>query len=126
MDSYVMKIQDQRLLKDLKTEFQGFFPYLKLEFFRAGHQHGEGSPAKELLSDAITVAAAREGSKQGDLTITPATTVEALEDQFDEEFGLHVQVFRRSGKIWLETSVTDKWTLDRQNLHGHESTAILE
>jgi hypothetical protein len=29
-------------------------------------------------------------------------------------------VFRKSGKTWLETSVTDDWTLKRQNEEGME------
>jgi hypothetical protein len=29
-----------------------------------------------------------------------------------------VQVFRKSGKVWLETTVTDGWTLEEQNLQG--------
>ena len=37
-----------------------------------------------------------------------------LERLFEEDCGLHVQVFRRSGKIWLETSRTDDLTLEQQ------------
>jgi hypothetical protein len=28
------------------------------------------------------------------------------------------QVYRKSGKIWLETTVTDSWTLEEQNKQG--------
>ena len=41
-----------------------------------------------------------------------------LEEIFETNFGLHVQIFRKSGKIWLETSTTDGWTLNQQNEEG--------
>jgi hypothetical protein len=29
-------------------------------------------------------------------------------------------VFRKSGNLWLETTMTDDWTLQQQNDHGYE------
>ena len=34
-----------------------------------------------------------------------------------EKLKLSAQVFRKSGKIWLETTFTDSWTLKKQNLN---------
>jgi hypothetical protein len=45
-------------------------------------------------------------------------TVADLEFRLEKEYGLHIQVFRKSGNIWLETTATDNWTLDRQNQEG--------
>ena len=39
---------------------------------------------------------------------------------FKDQFSLAVQVFRRSGNLWLETTMTDNWTLRQQNEHGRE------
>jgi hypothetical protein len=47
-------------------------------------------------------------------------TVQELERVFQEELGLFIQVFRRSGKVWLETTATDNWTLFKQNEEGQE------
>ncbi|MDP4586726.1 MAG: hypothetical protein NWS86_00980 [Flavobacteriales bacterium] len=41
-------------------------------------------------------------------------TVEQVESIF-EKSGMHVQVFRQSGKLWLETTRTDDWALSRIN-----------
>jgi hypothetical protein len=38
-------------------------------------------------------------------------------------FGVPVQILRKSGKIWLETTMTDHWTLLQQNQHGEEISA---
>jgi hypothetical protein len=55
---------------------------------------------------------------EGQMNITPAMTVTELEQEFEKIYGLHIQVFRKSGQVWLETSVTDGWTLDMQNKQG--------
>jgi hypothetical protein len=47
-----------------------------------------------------------------------------LEKQFEEGFGLHVQVFRKSGRTWLETSVTDDLTLVEQQAKVAASESI--
>lgn len=52
--------------------------------------------------------------------ITPDMTVTDLEQSFNTIYGLGVQVFRKSGKIWLETTVTDGWTLEEQNRQGED------
>jgi hypothetical protein len=44
-----------------------------------------------------------------------------LESRFLEDFNLYIQVFRRSGKNWLETKQTDQLTLSEQNRMGRAS-----
>jgi hypothetical protein len=57
---------------------------------------------------------------EGDLVFSESTKVRELENDLREGFHLNAQVFRRSGNIWLETTMTDKWTLKQQNEHGKE------
>ena len=33
---------------------------------------------------------------------------------------VQAQLFRRSGNLWLDTTITDLWTLQRQNEHVRE------
>lgn len=54
------------------------------------------------------------------LEITEDMPVSTLEQLFQDYFGLSAQVFRKSGRSWLETSLTDDWTLKRQNDEGYE------
>lgn len=67
-----------------------------------------------------TLGECRTIHKKGQITITPNMTVNDLEQCFSDIFGLGVQVFRKSGKVWLETTVTDGWTLEEQNNQGKE------
>jgi hypothetical protein len=41
-----------------------------------------------------------------------------------QEFGLCVQVFRKSGNHWIETSLTNSWTLEQQNREGFELSSF--
>lgn len=115
-----MKIQinDDRKIYAIQEEFSGLFPWLKLEFFSKPHKTGGGSPKKQMVPSSRTLGETRTIHDSGTITITPTMTVAALEQAFHEVYGLSVQVFRKSGKSWLETTVTDSWTLEHQNAQG--------
>jgi hypothetical protein len=53
-------------------------------------------------------------------------TVSELEKLCDEQFGISIQVYRRSGTLWLETSMTDSWTIQQQNDRGSEISSLIE
>jgi hypothetical protein len=57
--------------------------------------------------------------KEGAIVVNDMTTVGELESYFRNHL-LDVQVFRRSANLWLETTMTDKWALQKQNNHGRE------
>jgi hypothetical protein len=71
-----------------------------------------------MKSPSKTLGECRTIHDSGTLTITPQMTVANLEQGFADVYGLSVQVFRKSGKVWLETTVTDNWTLEEQNRQG--------
>ena len=46
-------------------------------------------------------------------------TVAELENQFTN-IGVNAEIFRRSGNVWVEASLTINWTLQQQNMEGEE------
>ncbi len=50
-----------------------------------------------------------------DIEIYAEMTVNELEKLFEQEFGLHIQVLRKEGNSWTETTLTDKLSLYQQN-----------
>ncbi len=116
-----MYITDQKSLRDIKAEFNKKFPYLKLEFYARPHLPGEGSPKQEQLPDELTIGQVRTIHNEGDFKINPEMSVRDFEQQFYEKYGLSVQVFRKSGNLWLQTSKTDTWSLAEQNRKGGAS-----
>lgn len=116
----ILKISDDRKLSEIQIEFNNLYPYLKLEFFK--HKHGVfGSNSKsDLLSPDLTFKKAGKKHTNGIVVVKENMSVADLETLFQDVFGIAVQVFRKSGASWIETSVTDDWTLKHQNQEGKE------
>jgi len=117
-------ISDDREIAAIQDEFNQVFPYLRLEFFSTVHKTGAPSAKKQMKSSAKTLGECRTLQNDGTINITPGMTVGDLENEFGEVYGLGVQVFRKSGKVWLETTLTDSWTLEHQNNQGEELSNI--
>ncbi len=119
-----MWIKDDVILRDIQRTFHQMFPGLKIEFFSGHHEVGEGSPMKTRLDTARAIGEVRTKHTEGDLQIEGTMTVRTLETRFMDGYGLNVQVFRRSGSLWMQTTATDSWTLDEQNRKGGSSERL--
>lgn len=113
-------INDNRKIFAIQKEFSEMFPYLKVEFFAKPHKKGGASPKELMKHPSKTLAECRTIHTNGTITITPQMTVADLEQNFNDVYGLSTQVFRKSGTVWLETTITDGWTLEKQNKQGEE------
>ncbi len=110
---------------ELQNEFSAAFPGLKLVFFSKPHKEFKGSAAKFMLMEKATPL--RDISPKVvacDMNFEASMTVSQVEKMFEDSFTLHVQVFRKSGNIWLETSVTDNLTLAEQMTKVAESEDV--
>lgn len=111
-------IDDKKRVFSIQEDFNTFFPFLKLEFF-SKPLHSSGTVARRLLShDSRTLEECRTIQNNQGISINPSMTVAELEKNFRETYGLGIQVFRKSGKVWLETTLTESWTLEEQNKQG--------
>jgi hypothetical protein len=119
----ILKIEPDKTIALIQQEFNTAFPFLKIEFFKNGKTLQRMYTTKELVNNEATLAAARLTSVQGEILVVDTMTVKELEQDFFNSFGLTVQVFRKSGRLWLETTMTDNWTLKQQNQHGKEISA---
>ena len=121
----ILDITPESSMGSLQTAFLEAFPGLKLAFFSKPHREFKGSAAKFLLQDReVPLSQLSSKLQAGKLEIGPETVVMDLEQEFEQKFGLHVQVFRKSGNIWLETSVTDNLTLAEQQIKASNSENI--
>lgn len=107
-------------LADLKAAFSEHFSNLRLEFYAKGHSVGEGSSPKTALGNDLTIGQVATKAHEGDLYIFPEHTCAQVEKLFEEHYGLHAQILRKSGRTWLQTTKTDHWTLAEQQAH-HEN-----
>lgn len=110
-----INIKDSLRIKDIQDAFTQKYPFLKIEFFTKAHKLHGGTRKEFMISSDQKIEDCRTLSNTGELDIYPLTTVAELEKQCKELFGLYIQVFRKSGDVWIETTVTDDWTLEKQN-----------
>jgi hypothetical protein len=108
-------IDPTRKIQSVQDDFQRHYPYLKIEFYSKAHQPGQGSLQKFQLRHDLTIGQAQDHPKNGVISITPDMKVKDVETIFEDILELHVQIFRLSGKVWLQTISTDHLTLAEQN-----------
>jgi hypothetical protein len=111
-------INNSQTLSEIKQQFNSAFPFLKLEFFREAPVSGRGNAKNKMIVTDAKIENIQFKKKSGKIDLKKETKVCELENEFEKEYGLFVQVFRKSGRIWLETTATDNWTLEQQNEEG--------
>lgn len=117
-----IKVTDKRTIEEVQEEFTKEFTYLKIQFFKHGHKTFKGNEKKEMIPPSTLFGSIRHTN--GTIEINDDMKVSELELLFKEQLGLNIQVFRKSGKSWLETTVTDGWTLKKQNDEGKELSVL--
>ena len=113
-----LQILKGRTVGELQHDFNKAYPFLRVDIIKE-IKGNNGPIIKQRLTRNIDLAAAGK-LKEGMLELGDYMTVGQLEKIFREQFGINVQVSRKSGPVWLETTVTDTWTLRQQNEHGRE------
>ena len=120
-----LHLSPDRTMGAVQTDFSEAFPGLKIVFSSKPHKLNKGSAAKFLIQEKdMLLRDLSPNLKAGDLLIEESTVVSSLETAFEVEYGLHMQVFRKSGRTWLETSVTDNLTLKEQQAKAVASENI--
>jgi hypothetical protein len=115
-----LQITPNRLISDIQKEFNKAFPFLKLEFFNKHSLSHSDYSVSQLVPHNRKLGDTQLPITDGDIEIAEEMRVNELEKIFKDKFGLAVQIFRKSGNLWLETTMTDNWTLQQQNNHGKE------
>jgi hypothetical protein len=118
-----IKVTDTNNIQNFKEAFNKAFPYLKIEFYKKSAQAIHTSSSKQPVLNTKTFAEYRVVPNEDSIVITSSTTVTELEKSFIKFYGLSTQVLRKSGNIWLGTTVTDNWTLEEQNKQGESLSA---
>lgn len=118
IDTYYLEVNGEQTIEGLQYEFNLHFPFLRIEFIRENIKKGSRDPKNLIISTNENIRQIQSKNKTGRVSYNKSTTVNELENSFLEDFGLNVQVFRKSGSIWLVTTSTDDWTLEQQNEEG--------
>ena len=93
---------------------------MKIEFFRNKKYQQIGGAINQIVPNNRRIGDCQTSISDGSLEIPEEMKVTELEKLLKDQFHLKAQVFRRSGNTWLQTTMTDSWTLKKQNEHGKE------
>ncbi len=108
-------------LSQIQKDFNSIFPYLKLEFFRQKNIFGNSKYISANEDYSLKPTKAGDDEK---IEVNEDMKVAMLESLFLEKFGIAAQVLRKSGATWLGISMTDDWSLKRQNDTGRELSSF--
>jgi len=111
-------LEPGKSIEALKNEFNKIYPYLKIEFFKQPHVTGKGSSKNIMIGSGTQLGEIQKVKKRGSIVMNGKDSVSDFEQAFEKKYGLYIQVFRKSGNVWIETSATDNWTLIDQNEEG--------
>jgi len=110
----LIELKPDMMLKDLKKQFHNYYPQLKIEFFNQSTSADEHNSKDQMLENDILISSLT-GDREGTIEFSGEMSVRQFETLFSETFQLNVQVFRKSGIVYLETTNTDDWTLDQEH-----------
>ena len=106
-------------LREIKEQFNNKFPNLKIEFFQKHHDTGQASPKTAIYDDNLTLKDVRDEGSLNPISIHGNTKTSTLEEHFENEYGVSVQVYKKRGKTWIQSTKTDDWTLSEQEESTH-------
>ena len=118
----VLTISKEKKITELQMEFSRQYAFLKLEFYKVHDSNPYFLVRKHLPYEVLLKTAGLK--KEGTIEVRDEMSLAELENIFLAKFGLDMQVSRKSGIVWLETTMTDNWTLEKQNEHGREISAV--
>jgi hypothetical protein len=109
-----MRIYPETHLLNVQLAFREKFPYLKLEFFKHLHEKNELSSYSDEVIEDLTIMDFNPDFAAREWYVSEKETVSEFENRIAVDYGLPIQVCRKSGNIWIQTSKTDAWTLEKQ------------
>ena len=117
-----MEINDQTTLHHIRKHFSDYYPYLQMEFYNKPHKKYEKSDPSDLVYPGKSIIEIRKTHLSGLLEIQPWYKVADVEKEFQQRFGLSVQVFWNENEAWHQTSGMDDFTLKELNEMGWNSS----
>lgn len=117
-----IEINDTTTIRHIQDKFSDYYPYLQLGFYRKAHKKYEISESADLIDPALTIGEIRKTHLSAILEIEPWYKVADLEREFQDRFGLSVQVLRKEKNNWEQTTGMDDFTLKELNEIGRNSS----
>ena len=116
-------ITKDSVLIEIQNTFTGFFPFLKIEFLLTNSS--SKSPRSITVHPQTSIRHLQNINIPQKINIDSARTVLEVSEDFKNLLGFPVEFSRKSGNVWNVISVTDGWTLERQNSAGKYISSVM-
>lgn len=103
--------------EDVKKLFTACYPFLKIEFYKKPLTNAQYK--KETIPVNLPLEQQVKKQSKAVINIEKNKTVAELENDFSM-LGLKAEILRKSGNVWVETFLTNNWTLQQQNAEAEE------
>lgn len=113
-----IQINTETRIANAQNKFNEVYPFLKMDFYYKPHDINELSAVADMISSNELFSSVNTFLRPETIDIGEQRTVAQVEKEFYDKLGISMQVSRRSGDIWLQTSKTDDRTLEKQNETG--------
>lgn len=100
---YKIEINNKRKIRDIQTEFNDFFPHLKIEFFII-HRSAFYDQIKEYVDASSSLLKCREKNNDGYIFLNDELRTLDLKNNLKKDFGLNIEIFHKIG--------VDSWSKD--------------
>ncbi len=115
----IISIKKESLIRDIQHQFSVYFPFLKIEFLKRSFEGGT-ILKKEYAAPGDFFKRIPSLKSEGEINLDLKQTVSELEEHFKEHYGVSIHIFRKAGNVWIETTLTNDWTLERQNKEAEQ------
>jgi hypothetical protein len=117
-----IEINDNTALCEIQEVFSAFYPYLKIEFYSKRHKKYEASDEICQIDPNILIGDIKATHISGVLEILPLYKVSEVEKEFQQRFGLSVQILSKEKNGWEQTTGMDDFILKELNEIGRNSS----
>ncbi len=105
-----------------QTDFTGKYPFLKLEVLK--NDLFESQLKITYQNNSRPTLNKNVFNYSTKINLGTERTVAEVGADFNNLFDLPIQILRKSGNVWVETSLTEDWTLEHQNRQGEQISAL--
>lgn len=119
----VLKSHDT--VQTIQEHFSSLFPFLRIEFYKHKHVRSDTHVAADQYLHNTVLHDITGTDQDIVLDFQPDMKTADLEHLFETHFKLHVELMRKQGGVWLQTTRSEDQTLEEQNAHGQEMDTFL-
>lgn len=118
-------IKSSTTIQEIQDAFAKHFPWLKIEFFMNSLNNHTLTADEMIKNHSKAIGELAKLSSDDGMELSGTTTVNQLELNFKDSFGLVAQVFHKRGHAWIITTTSDTLTLDALNARAAEDAKPL-